>query len=300
MSETRPDTSIDVNIARKNSLVDQSLAFDAGMPLFSVVEINVANVCTRRCEFCPISYPEYVAPRGLMSSEVMERLAASLHSVNYCGMVIFSGFCEPLLHKALPDHVIRLREAAPNCRIEIITNGDLLTGEKARQLYEAGVSTLCVSVYDGPAAMERFEAFRLVNHLADSQMVLRRRFYSETNYGFIFSNRSGCIKTDKYGKTPQGDFPLKRLCHYPFYYTFVDTDGTVLSCPHDWFRKSLIGNVCEAPLPEIWRGAALRDLRMRLLREDRGAPQCCHCSTDGQVMGHAHVEAWKDVLPQQA
>ena len=289
------DTTLDINIARKNSIVDSSLAFHGETPLFSVVEVNLLNVCTRKCDFCPISYPEYAPTKEKMSDEVMTALIESLKQVSYSGMIIFSGFCEPFLHKSLLSYVQAIRQALPTVRIEIISNGDLLTRENVTAIFAAGLSTLCISVYDGQEEFDRFASLRDEWGFTESQIVLRRRFYQDANYGFVFSNRSGCIKSDKYGQVLPEEFPLARGCNYPFYYTFVDVNGTVLSCPHDWFRKSSMGNVGETPLFSIWNGDRMASLRTRLLNSDRSAPQCAKCSTDGLVMGTHHLEAWRAI-----
>lgn len=282
------------DLARKHDIVDNSFVYRNGKPLFSVVELNVTNICTRHCEFCPVSYPEYIAPPGIMSSEVFDNLSSILHEINFQGMLLFSGFCEPLLYKQLLDAISNMRNAAPYCHIEVNTNGDLLTPQLAKDIFKAGASTISISVYDGIEAMEKFENFRIDNCFNDLQIVLRRRFYDKNDYGFLFSNRTGCIESKKYS-TRQEEFPLQRSCYYPFYYIFVDTDGSVLSCPHDWFRKGRVGNVLIKSLVDVWLDVPLMELRRHLLHKDRSALPCSKCNTDGMLMGQKYVDAWSAV-----
>ena len=39
--------------------------------------------------------------------------------------------------------------------------------------------------------------------------------------------------------------PLKSPCYYPSYTFFLDYQGDVLMCPHDWGKKLILGNLNE-------------------------------------------------------
>ena len=36
---------------------------------------------------------------------------------------------------------------------------------------------------------------------------------------------------------------LNTKCFYPGYYFFMDYNGDVLMCPHDWGKKIILGNL---------------------------------------------------------
>ena len=88
-----PGTSIDANIARKGVLVDATLSFVGKIPLFSVVEVNLSNTCTRKCDFCPIAYEQYKPVKAQMSDDILKTLVSMLKNIAYKGVIIFSGFC---------------------------------------------------------------------------------------------------------------------------------------------------------------------------------------------------------------
>ena len=58
--------------------------------------------------------------------------------------VFFGGMGEPLVHPQLAE--MAALAAARGKRVELVTNGTLLTGEKARELLKAGVSRIWVSI----------------------------------------------------------------------------------------------------------------------------------------------------------
>ena len=50
---------IDPSTKRKDNIVKQKLVEIDGVPLFSIVELNIIAGCTRSCEFCPVSQGFY-------------------------------------------------------------------------------------------------------------------------------------------------------------------------------------------------------------------------------------------------
>ena len=68
---------------------------------------------------------------------------------NYKGIVVYSGFNEPMLNKKCYENIARTRKYLPNAKIELITNGDVLNLKNIKKLFESGLSTLLISVYDG-------------------------------------------------------------------------------------------------------------------------------------------------------
>ena len=46
--------------------------------------------------------------------------------------------------------------------------------------------------------------------------------------------------------------PLKNPCYIPSYTFFLDYNGDVLMCPHDWGKKNILGNLNSSSFKEIW------------------------------------------------
>ena len=71
-------------------------------------------------------------------------------------MLIYSGYVEPLLDKKIYSSISNARKYLPKSQIEIITNGDVLNLERLKKLFKSGLSTLLISVYDGPEEEKKF------------------------------------------------------------------------------------------------------------------------------------------------
>jgi MoaA/NifB/PqqE/SkfB family radical SAM enzyme len=85
------------------------------------------------------------------------RIMDSIPSFPVRPMFFFGGFGEPLSHPAIVDMVTQARQAGT--RVELITNGTLLTEELARKLIAARLDVLWVSL-DG-ATPESYADVRL-------------------------------------------------------------------------------------------------------------------------------------------
>lgn len=73
-------------------------------------------------------------------------------------------------------------------------------------------------------------------------------------------------------------------CPIPFAMTNILNNGDVLMCVHDWGRKTVVGNVRESTIEEVWRGPAMREIRLALSRRqygDVGACRDCSLWKDG-------------------
>lgn len=283
----------DPSIKRKSSLIDDSLEITpSGMPLPSVVEISESGTCNRSCAFCPRSDAAYPDVKEFIAPNLVEKLSQQLGALGFKGIFLFSGFVEPLLDKNIFKLVSTVRKNLPLARIEMVTNGDVLNPTRLKKLFKSGLSTLLISVYDGPKEAEGFKLMCEDAGLNKSQYVIRNRYLSgEEAFGITLSNRSGMMDQAKYA-IPASDEPLEVSCHYPHYTFFMDYLGDVLLCPHDWGKKHIVGNMQKSDFFEIWENTLMKVARQRLAKADRCFSPCDKCDVKGVLMGSRHVSAW--------
>ena len=270
---------IDKNLLRKNKIIEDRLEFYSKkkIPLMSVVEISNSGMCNRKCSFCPRSDPDYSDINEFISSNLHTKIFSELSDLNYNGMVIYSGYVEPLLHKRIYQNISEARMFLPNAQIEIITNGDVLNKKRLIKLFESGLSTLLISVYDGPKEEEYFYNLCRDVGLKDSQYVVRNRYMSEeANFGLNISNRSGTLENAKY-KIPALKKSLNSICNYPAYTFFIDYNGDVQMCSRDWAKKYVLGNVKNEKIIDIWLNEKYQFARKKLLEAERNFSPCNKC-----------------------
>lgn len=289
---------MDLSVKNKARIVKDTLTFIDGCPVFSIVELNIISACTRVCSFCPVSDKDFYKKnniKGKLDPKTYNKLLNDLNALGYCGRIIFSGFSEPLLHNKLEELVRETKIALPGSVLEIITNGDLLSLEKMEILFKSGLDVICVSLYDGAYQFEHFNKMKLELGLSDSQMLLRRRFYEDGDYGLIVSNRGGLVDSNKYRDKNESAIeaiPLQRVCYYPFYMIKLDLNGDMLICSHDWQKRFVVGNILKEDVWHLWTKSNLNSLKFSLAHADRSIIPCNTCDVKGDVIGRESFNAW--------
>jgi radical SAM protein with 4Fe4S-binding SPASM domain len=290
---------IDISTDRKKKIVNDKLVImDNGFPLFSIIEFNITGSCNRDCSFCPVSNPKvYTKTKDGITLELFEKIIQDLEEINYEGKILFSAFSEPLLHKKLEGLISIARTYLPQVRIEIVSNGDLLTAKKLKNLYDSGLDTINISMYDGTHQIEYFDKIVAESEVSKETVITRRRYFENGNYGITISNRTGLINSNEYRDETESaivDLPLKQPCYYPFYMILVDYNGDVLLCPHDWSKKLRFGNLKNEKLFDIWKANTLNSIRKKLSMSNRNFAACKTCDVLGTVIGQDSFDVWKE------
>ena len=278
----------DFNIIRKAEYVDNTQMVGK-VPLFSWVDLNVTELCNRACVFCPRVDPDVYPNQNLnMSLDLVRKIAAELKGLEYQGVVVLSGFGEPLLHPEIIELARCL--SSSGARLEIVTNGDSLSPSLVRALVEkAGVNYFVVSLYDSAAQVIKTKAIFDAAGVGEDKYVLRDRWWSEDKaFGLKLTNRAGVIDAG-----PQPPVLPNKSCYYPAYSMMIDWNGDVLLCLQDWNKTVKFGNVEHQSMFEIWVGAAMARRRVKLITDGRGKLSPCKgCNVNGTVHGESHVQRW--------
>lgn len=289
---------IDKSTDRKKEIVKDKLSVIDGVPVFSIIEFNITGSCNRDCTFCPVSNPDvYTKTKDGITPELFEKIVRDLQEINYKGKILFSAFSEPLLHKQIEELIYIAKKYLPKIRLEMVSNGDLLTVKKLKKLYAAGLDTINVSMYDGAHQIEHFNKIVHEAEVPKETVITRRRYFENGNYGITISNRTGLVNSNEYRDENEEavvDLPLKQPCYYPFYMILVDYNGDVLLCPHDWSKKLRFGNLKNEKLFDIWKANTLNSIRKKLSMGNRNFAACKTCDVLGTVIGQDSFDVWKE------
>lgn len=228
--------------------------------------------------------------------------------------ITFSGLGEPLMNPRLPEMIQMLRTAGFQGRIDVITNGSLLTHEFSNALIIAGMNRLQVSIQgldrqqylDNCGVAVDLDALKaelayfhersagtaatLYIKIIDSML----RNEKDKEYFFqmfddicdtmwvehlvVLEKQMGDHggRVDKSKNLP-GDCKKKRVvCPVMFYYLQVTIDGLVLPCPIPGLPNSLqLGDVNVNSLQEIWNGNQRNELLRRNLQYGYASNPSC-------------------------
>lgn len=260
---------------RKNTI--EGLKENPKLLGLAVVEINPTELCNRTCSFCPRHDAAIYPNRNLnMSIETARTLDSQLKSNQFGGYICVAGSGEPLLN---PDIRPVIRELSDHY-IELITNADpILKGKhNVDDLLDIGVNRILISDYDSNPDLEKY--------VSDSIFIRSSVDDGNDNYEkYGFNNRAGAMFSI--------DKPIQRPCYIPSYKVFVDWNGNVLLCSHDWSKKTIFGNIHHQDISEIWNSPEFVKLRLDLIAGNRYLHKACAgCNVKGNIMGEEYASLW--------
>jgi radical SAM protein with 4Fe4S-binding SPASM domain len=275
-----------INIIRKSDFVDDVQVTNKGTPLFSWIDISLTELCNRLCVFCPrIDSNVYPNQNLHMNLGLLKKINEELVNLHYRGGVVFCGYGEPLLHPQIKEIISIFGN---KIRTEIVTNGDKLSVDLILDLFDRGLSFLCVSMYDGPHQVKYFTDMMNDAGLNNDQYILRDRWHTEEDqFGLKLTNRGGTINFGE--KVITG---VKKPCFYLAYSLAIDWNGDMVLCVQDWQKKIKLGNASQDNLLDVWESPRITKLRNKLILGDRSDSPCKDCNTDGTFHGFNHVEKW--------
>ena len=231
--------------------------------------------------------------------------------------IVFSGLGEPLMNPRLPEYVRMVVEAGIAGRVEIITNGLLLTPEKSRALVAAGITNINISVQGLDAAGYEetcgiridFEHYLdnlkyLYEHKGDVQIYIKAidatlgTKENEEKFFEIFSPFADRIYIEHLVVMQQQMDGLReivdgtknfygeeldvnrKVCAQSFYFMQIGCEGDIFPCPVPGLGKNLsMGNAKEHALTEIWNGSRRRGFLRKMLKKEKDQiPDCATCT----------------------
>ena len=280
---------LDTNIKNKSKTVEEKIQLieinGNFLPLPTEIEISESGTCNRKCSFCPRSDPDYEDKKEFISNDLHRKLCSELKELNYKGTVRYSGFVEPMVDKNIFNLIGMTNAYLPKSNIEMVTNGDPLNLKRLKKLFLQGLSKILISVYDSEEDAIKFEKMCKDAGLNQEQYIIRRRYLPESqDFGITLSNRAGSMKNAEYKIKPL-EKAFNNPCYIPSYTFFLDYQGDVLMCPHDWGKKVILGNLNKEKFKEIWFKKKSMNYRKMLTNANRNFKPCNVCDVEGTFMG---------------
>ncbi len=283
--------------------IDHVIETYLGKPQF--VALEVTNVCNLCCPNCPNE--DMQRKRGFMELETYKKVIDEAVILGVNEVCITGG--EPILHPQLIDQVTYAKTHGIKS-LTIITNAQLLTPLLSEKLIQVGLDALDVSI--DAATPETYSKMRPPGNLrtvegnletliklkseagtskprvtvklikepmnANEVSLFRRKWANQADEIFIsfLHNWGGAISK----KEPKWRGGSKRdPCSRVFREMYICWDGKVCFCCMDSEAKTLLGDIKEMPIKEIWCSPRMEVIRQAHLDGDFGKiPLCDKCS----------------------
>lgn len=267
------------------------------------IRIEPSSACNLRCQHCPtgISYGD--SSRSIMKQEVFNKLLAQLKTLPILKSCVLYLGGEPLMNKNFPAMCRQVTEEFPHIEAHFNTNGMLLDEAVSKELASAHLTFISISI-DGRSAEENNSirvgcdyqtvvkntvmlqkylvgtktsiqiANTVFKRLEDPDIPVTPEFISndlpgihvETSYAIkwpAFDLEKSSLK-----KLSIGLQQSQNTCNKPITEMSVRPNGDVVLCCYDIMGQSVMGNIHQNTLLEIWHSQAYRDLRYSMLKFD--------------------------------
>ncbi|UCE23722.1 MAG: SPASM domain-containing protein [Candidatus Zixiibacteriota bacterium] len=275
------------------------------------ISIEPTNVCNFRCTFCNQSDPDHFqrVAKSYLSVENARNILKKIREFGYDKTLLhWTLDGEPFLNKDFDELCLIAKEFGFTDQY-FATNCLLVTPERARTLPEGVNYTFTIDYCADPEYFERvrgtagswekikdnitqmllddslsrikfvvydISTFETTDaaKLKESAAKLRRCFPTKGRIKFLsktFHNATGLLAM------PSEDRPTNRynLCPYPWSSMSIASNGEVVACCRDLDHKTVVGNVFEASLSDIWNGQAYQKLRRNLVNKTPYANAAC-------------------------
>jgi MoaA/NifB/PqqE/SkfB family radical SAM enzyme len=281
-------------------------------PLSQVPEtvlIETVASCNAACVFCPLGDKEIAGqvPKGKMTDELFGKIVGEL-AANPPKQIIPCFTNEPFLDVHLLARLKLIRQRIPSAKITVISNGSLLTEKVCREMLEAGVPDLIDISFQGMdqaayektmvrldfnqtrdrivrfielqkeigAAAPEIRVNMVRTALIEPSIEQARQFWTELGVRVTVApmeNRGGTVASEGLA---EGMRPFLE-CRRPFNTLVIAFDGTVPLCCVDFTRQTVVGNVKDSTIHEVWNGARMMAIRRAFLGTGSSAdlPKMC-------------------------
>jgi radical SAM protein with 4Fe4S-binding SPASM domain len=257
------------------------------------IVIDVTNVCNLSCIHCPQSKDAIGREKHFLDVTSVAKITKELTKANLPTLVRVTGDGEPMLHPEI-DPLLATLKTCPQAVVNLTTNGILLNPERGERLLEMGLDLIDISL--DALTRPTYEIVRrggnfsrvmrnifallssrdkakkplkmMVSFIEQDENAHEREWFDTywstvVDYAMIRSlhSASGAVKNDETTRRNHANEKKRTPCPHLWKRLTIGASGEVKFCAHDWSGTSVLGNIHEQSLTEIWQSKALHELR---------------------------------------
>lgn len=281
-----------------------------------VLLVDPSSICNLRCKWCPSGYDDKIAATGraqqIMDFSMFERIVeqAGDYETPFRVLRLYKEG-EPLINPSFPRMVELAKKSGHFKRVDTTTNGLLLSERLNREIVDAGLDQINISVngvneeqiYNNTGRHVDFKQY--VNNIIDfcknsgnctvyvksikdilSEKEQQEFFdifgeYADRVYLERLSpawpafdvNQSG-YRFENVGNYEQ-PVENRKVCPYLFYIMVINSDGSVSTCVGDWKHLQVVGNIQNERIYNIWNGELQKKYQLQHLNGEKNTFEMC-------------------------
>ena len=280
-----------------------------------VIMLEPTNRCTFKCAFCPTGDLGLLAktprrPLGDMSLKLFKKIIDDLDDFapSIIKRVQLFKDGESLLHPDIIEMIEYTKKSKIIQEVDVTTNASLVDDEMASKLIESKIDTIRVS-FEGSVDNEMYKKITKTDYSYDS---IKENFYrlyrarkkknltkpyleakvidtgfSQEKLDKFYNDFNGIAdemtvdplvdRKKLTGKIIKGQKELieNQVCSVPFYNLTINHDGSVSVCCVDWNYTTLVGDLNDMSVYDIWHGDKMYEFRKMHLMGEAGKHELC-------------------------
>lgn len=198
-----------------------------------------------------------------MTDETFLNVVGRLGDIDFPGGISYHQTNEPLYDKRLEQFIMLTKAECPRSKPTVVTNGDVLTINRAKSLIEAGVSKISVS---------RHAPF---SEQWDAKITEIQNYYPS----YVEVTQVGkTVEMHTYEYAAEKGLDWQGKCLAPTLAVLVGYTGDVRLCCADYMETTSYGNLNEKGFLEIWNNHKFAHDRKLLRNGLKVSKICLECS----------------------
>ena len=305
----------------------------------SQIIVDSTQFCNLACIHCP--HPSFIKTDAYSGSHLDIELHKKLideiatDGLGICQYIRYTANGETLIHPKF-DEMIEYAGKYSKTRINVTTNGVLLTDKKSKKLLDAGVNVFDISLdaysdetyskvrVKGDLSKVRPNVLNLIKLIKegsyDAKLVVSfveqplnmhetkqfEDFWKNAGADFVVIRRlhsAGGAKDGIKSKMEEGLKNVERKpCLYPWERLTITPEGDLSYCPTDWMNKSHFIHFSKTTIKEAWQGKFMNSLREAHLSNNyKGFDFCKQCPdwihTRWPEEGRGYSDMMQELVP---
>lgn len=290
--------------------VFQSQRDFASYPAPDHVQIQTITGCNANCLFCPNGKTRLRIPIGRRMDEDLYR--SLIDQCLALGIRRYSLYLmnEPLLDRQLPERIAYLsaRKKKPQYS-KVTSHGGLLTARMAKGLLDSGLDKLKISVQSlnpdtywkimrlpldqtlrnihrllelkaqGHYKLPRLQIVMVDSSLTHAEISSNQHYWQQRGIELYVEPVENRANQKHIRQTALGTENLRSFtwCRRLMEQIYVLYDGRLVQCCADWEQRSIMGDLTQESLADIWYGAHYRDYCERFATGEIRGMICEEC-----------------------
>jgi len=305
----------------------------------SQIIVDATQFCNLACVHCP--HPNFIKTDAYSGAHLDVNLHKKLidevatDGLGICQYIRYTANGETLIHPNF-DKMIEYAGKYAKTKINVTTNGVLLSERKAKKLLDAGVNVFDISLdaysdetyakirINGDLSRVRSNVLKLIELVKNGNYNARlvvsfveqplntheaklfEDYWSDSGADFVIIRRlhsAGGAKEGIKSKIEEGFKEISRKpCLYPWERLTITPEGDLSYCPTDWMNKSHFIHFSKTTIKEAWQSEFMQNLRKAHLNNSYDSYDFCKQCPDWihtrwPLEGKGYANMMQEIVP---